>query len=193
MAFSNFFFRQGAYGDGAEFRPWYHKYSCVVPSTRRGEIVDFVRHVLSPLEVVGYSFGDGKARGFDGEHFLYVAVKLESGEVIAVIVTYRTQKIGWRGVFHLWLSPHPESEMAQGRLRHYYFPEKLLGLLTPTDDTAINEWRGHCADRNQSRRDYLVWEREIAAQANMTVTQYRAMERRLQAKANAQVRKAHYV
>ena len=178
MAFGNFFFRQAAYGYGAELRPWYHHYSCDVTSTRRGEIVDFVRHVLSPLEVVGYSFGDDKARGFDGKHFLYVAVKLESGEVIAVIVEYCVQKTARRGVFSLWLAPYPEDEMAQARLRHYYFPAKLLKLLTPTDDKAKQEWRGHCADRNQNDRDYRAWERKIAAQASMSVAQYRTMERK---------------
>lgn len=186
MAFANFFFRQGAYGDGAETRPWYHEYHADITSTRRGEIVDFVRHVLSPLEVVGYSFGDGK-RGFDGKRFLYVAVKeggeVEGGEVIAVIVKYCVHK------GHVWLKPYPEVEMAQNRLRHFYFPEKLLALLTPTDDANKQEWRGHCADRNQSIRDYRGWEREIAARSNMSVSRYRAVERRLQAEANAQIRR----
>lgn len=101
----------------------------------------------------GISYRDFFQEGLQGEIIdsctkngvFYGALRTERQEILALVILVRIQR-GYYNFSYKWMdeSYHPY---------YYECPDRILDLLTPTEDKCSNEWREICRKHNRTKRN----------------------------------------
>lgn len=112
---------------------WTGHYTYVDRSTRE-DVLGVLDSVLAG-KIIAHSFS--REKDADNSHVVYLAVKLDSGDIRAVVALYQLE----RG--EVLEKTIPET------YHPYYYkcPKRILDLLTPTTNEDALKWRAQCRQR----------------------------------------------
>lgn len=113
---------------------WTGHYTWTDERPTREDVLDVLNSVLAG-NIIAHSFS--REKGSDDSHVVYLAVKLDSGDIRAVVALYQLE----RG--EVLEKTIPET------YHPYYYkcPKKILNLLTPTTNEDALKWRAQCRQR----------------------------------------------
>ena len=110
--------------------------------TRKTIMAEFRRSFADGYHIIDYAFAPKK--NDEGYNVVYLALATPANEVIGYVMNYFTRQGG--GCYELVYRDTPEYWCPWDRK----CPQKILDLLTPTDDADALRWRNACTRKEET-------------------------------------------